>query len=58
MDIEAKLTSLEKELTLLRSEFTLILLDIRCFISEARSPLRSKPESVKISTQDDKKKGT
>ncbi len=57
MEIEDRINNLEMALPLVKEEMQLLLLDIRSFISEARSPLRSKPDTSKTNPQDETKKG-
>lgn len=47
MDTEEKVKALEKEMMLTVEELKLLLLDIRSFLAEARSPLRAKRDAKK-----------
>jgi hypothetical protein len=57
MDTEERIKSLEKEVMLTVEEVKYILLDIRSFLSEARSPLRGKLGMDKFSLKEDSGKG-
>jgi hypothetical protein len=57
MDTEDRINNLELAMPLVKEEMQQLLLDIRSFISEARSPLRAKPETGKANPKDETKKG-
>lgn len=63
MDTEEKLKALEKEMMLTVEELKLLLLDIRSFLAEARSPLRArrdakKPGSQKVAVKGEEQNGS
>jgi hypothetical protein len=57
MKIEERIQALENEVKLTVEEIKMILLDIRSFLSEASSPLRSKAETDKHDSKGDSAKG-
>ena len=57
MNTKEKIDALEKEVNLTVEEIKLLLLDIQSFLSEARSPLRSKSGSNNLNLKDDSEKG-